>query len=85
MGAPPEVHYHLHSFERVQLQVVATAPQGELFNFPPVCRLISISDEADDSMLAIVIAVQWSEAVGLLGRNHAFFGGVVSPPILREY
>src|SRR4029434_5908430 len=27
-GAPPEVHCHLHGFERVQLQVVATAPQA---------------------------------------------------------
>ncbi len=25
-GGSPEVHYHLYSFERVELQVVVTAP-----------------------------------------------------------
>src|SRR4029434_7456598 len=33
---------------RVQLQVVATAPQGQLFNLPSICRLVFITDVADD-------------------------------------
>ncbi len=31
-GVPPEVHNNLHSFERVKLQVVKTAPDSQLFN-----------------------------------------------------
>ncbi len=29
-GGSLEVHYHLHSFERVELQVVETAPDSQL-------------------------------------------------------
>ncbi|RCU34898.1 hypothetical protein DVA76_18760, partial [Acinetobacter baumannii] len=34
----PEVHCHLYSFELVQLQVVMTAPEGQLINLPSVCK-----------------------------------------------
>ncbi len=47
-GVPPEVHDHLHCFERVQLQVVKTAPDSQLFNLLSVSRLITILDETDD-------------------------------------
>ncbi len=43
-----QVHYHLHSFERVQLQVVVTAPDSQLLNLLSVSRLVSVLDEADD-------------------------------------
>lgn len=39
---------HLHSFERVHLQVVLTAPADQPFNLPSVCRLVTVLDEADD-------------------------------------
>ncbi len=44
----PEVHYHLYSFVRVQLQVVVTAPDRQLLNLLSVNRLITILNEADD-------------------------------------
>jgi len=47
-GGVLQVHYHLHSFERVQLQVVVTAPDSQLLNLLSVSRLVSILDEADD-------------------------------------
>ncbi len=47
-GVPPEVHYHLHSFEYVELQVVVTAPDSQLLNPLSVSRLVSILDEADE-------------------------------------
>ncbi len=31
-GVSPEVHDHLHCFERVKLQVVKTAPDSQLLN-----------------------------------------------------
>ncbi len=31
-GWSPEVHDHLHCFERVELQVVKTAPDSQLFS-----------------------------------------------------
>ncbi len=37
-GVSPEVHYHLYSFERVQLQVVVTAPDRQLLNLLSVSR-----------------------------------------------
>ncbi len=43
-GVPPEVHDHLHSFERVELQVVKTAPDSQLLHLLSVSRLISILD-----------------------------------------
>ncbi len=43
----PEVHGHLHSFERVKLQVVKTAPDSQLLNLLSVSRLVTILDEAD--------------------------------------
>ncbi len=46
-GVSPEVHDHLHSFERVKLQVVKTAPDSQLLNFLSVSRLVTILDEAD--------------------------------------
>ncbi len=33
-GVSPEVHDHLHGFERVKLQVVETAPDSQLHNLP---------------------------------------------------
>ncbi len=47
-GVSPEVHDHLHCFERVELQVVLTAPDNQLFNLLSVSRLVSIVDEAGD-------------------------------------
>ncbi len=46
-GVSPEVHNHLHSFERVKLQVVETAPDSQLLNLLSVSRLVTISDEVD--------------------------------------
>ncbi|XP_061643239.1 F-box only protein 3 isoform X7 [Phyllopteryx taeniolatus] len=46
---PPEVHDHLHSVERVQLQVVSAAPQLQPLHFLSICRLVTVFDEADDS------------------------------------
>ncbi len=43
----PEVHDHLHSFERVKLQVVKTAPDSQLLNLLSVSRLITVLNEAD--------------------------------------
>ncbi len=45
---PPEVYDHLHCFERVELQVVKTAPDSQLLNLLSVSRLVSVIDEADD-------------------------------------
>ncbi len=47
-GVSPEVHDHLHSFERVELQVVKTAPDSQLFNLLSVGRLVTVLDEADE-------------------------------------
>ncbi len=47
-GGSLEVHDHLHSFERVQLQVVKNAPDSQLLNLLSVSRLVSVLDEADD-------------------------------------
>ncbi len=47
-GVSPEVHYHLNSFERVQLQVVVTAPDSQLLNLLSVSRFVSVLDETDD-------------------------------------
>ncbi len=38
---PPEVHDHLHCFERVELQVVKTAPDSQLLNLQSVSRLVT--------------------------------------------
>lgn len=46
MGVPPEVHNHLHCFERVQLQVM-TAPDSQFFNLLSVSRLVTVPDEAN--------------------------------------
>ncbi len=43
----PQVHDHLHSFERVKLQVVKTAPESQLLNLLSVSRLVTVLDEAD--------------------------------------
>ncbi len=44
-GGSPEVHGHLHCFERVKLQVVKTAPDSQFLNLLSVSRLIL--NEAD--------------------------------------
>ncbi len=46
-GVSPEVHDHLHCFERVNLQVVKTAPDSQLLNLLSVSRLVTVLDEAD--------------------------------------
>ncbi len=46
-GVSPEVHDHLHCFERVELQVVKTAPDSQLLNLLSVRRLVTVLDEAD--------------------------------------
>ncbi len=46
-GVSPEVHDHLHCFERVKLQVVKTAPDSQLLNLQSVSRLVAILDEAN--------------------------------------
>ncbi len=45
-GVSPQVHDHLHCFERVQLQVVKTALDSQLLNLLSVSRLVTILDEA---------------------------------------
>ncbi len=47
-GFPPEVYYHLHSFERVELQIVVTAPDSQLLNLLSVSRLVAVLDETGD-------------------------------------
>ncbi len=46
-GFSSEVHDHLHSFERVKLQVVKTAPDSQLPNLLSVSRLVTVLNEAD--------------------------------------
>ncbi len=46
-GVSPEVRDHLHGFERVELQVVKTAPDNQLLNLLSVSRLVTVLDEAD--------------------------------------
>ncbi len=46
-GVSPEVHDHLHCFERVELQVVKTAPDSQILNLLSVSRLVTVLDEAD--------------------------------------
>ncbi len=43
----PEVHGHLHCFERVKFQVVKTAPDSQLLNLLSVSRLVTVLNEAD--------------------------------------
>uniref|UniRef100_A0A671S602 Uncharacterized protein n=1 Tax=Sinocyclocheilus anshuiensis TaxID=1608454 RepID=A0A671S602_9TELE len=47
-GVSPEILDNLHCFESVQLQVVVTAPDNQLFDLLSVSRLISTPDEAND-------------------------------------
>ncbi|XP_061530595.1 uncharacterized protein si:dkeyp-97a10.2 isoform X1 [Phycodurus eques] len=44
----PEVHDHLYSLERVQLQVVTAAPKLQPLHFLSIRRLVTVFDEADD-------------------------------------
>jgi len=46
-GVSPEVHYDLHRFERVKIQVVVTAPDSQLLNIQSVNRLVTILDEVN--------------------------------------
>ncbi len=46
-GRPPEVHGHLHSLERVELQVVKTTPDSQLFNLLSVSRLVTVLNETN--------------------------------------
>ncbi len=43
----PEVHDHLHCFERVKLQVVKTAPDSQLLNLLSVSGLVTFLNKAD--------------------------------------
>ncbi len=47
-GGSPEVHDHLQSFDRVELQVVVIAPDSQLFNLLSVSRLVTVLIEADN-------------------------------------
>ena len=47
-GVSPEVHRHLHHLERVQLQVVLTTPEDQLFHLLSVSGLITVLDQTDD-------------------------------------
>ncbi len=66
-GVCPEVHSHLHSFERVQLQVVKTAPDSQLLNLLFVSRLVTALNEAD----------QCGVICKLLGLDRGVFGCAV--------
>ncbi len=46
-GVSPEVHDHLHCFERAQLQVVKTTLDSQLLNLLSVSRLVTVLNEAD--------------------------------------
>ncbi len=46
-GVSPEVHDHLHCFERVELQVVKTTPDRQLLNLLSVSRLVTVLNEGD--------------------------------------
>ncbi len=46
-GVSPEVHDHLHSFERVKLQIVKTASDSQLLNLLSVSRHVTVLNEAD--------------------------------------
>ena len=49
-GASPEVHFHLHSLEQVDLQMVLTTPEGQLFHLP----LLTVLDETNDCHVIFV-------------------------------
>ncbi len=44
-GVSPEVHDHLHSFDRVKFQVVKTASDSQLLNLLSVSRLVTVLDQ----------------------------------------
>ncbi len=44
-GVSPEVHDYLHCFERVELQVVKTAPDRQLFNLLSVGTILNETDQ----------------------------------------
>ncbi len=46
-GGSPEVHIHLHGFERVKFQVDKTAPDSQLLNLLSVMRPISVVSSAN--------------------------------------
>ncbi len=46
-GGSPEVHDHLHCFERVKLQVVKTAPESQILKLLSVSRLVTLLKEAN--------------------------------------
>lgn len=54
-GASPEVLYYLHCLERVQLQMVLTAPVDQLFHVMSVSRLIAVLDQTSDCVLRILL------------------------------
>ncbi len=41
------MHDYLHCFERVELQVVKTAPDSQILNLLSVSRLVTVLNEAD--------------------------------------
>ena len=47
-GVFSQVHYHLHSLERVELQVDLTVPDHQLIHFLLICRLVTILDETNN-------------------------------------
>ncbi len=44
-GGSPEVHNHLHCFERVKLQVIKAAPDSQLLNLLSVSRLVTVLND----------------------------------------
>ncbi len=80
-GVSPEVPNHLHSFERVELQVVG---YSQLLNLLSVSRLVSVLDEANDGSVVRKLqeldrGVLWSAVIGVereeqWGENAALRG-----------
>ncbi len=74
-GVSPEVHDHLHSFERVQLQVFKTAPDSQLLNLLSVSRLIAVLNETDNcsvvcELLEIDRGVSRGAVIGVQGEEQ---------------
>ncbi len=74
-GVSPEVHDHIHSFERVKLQVVKTAPDSQLLNLLSVRRLVTGLDEANQCGVVFQLQeldrdVFWCVFVGVQGKEQ---------------
>ncbi len=65
-GGVPEVHDHLHCFERIQLQVVNTAPNSQLLN------LLSVSRKYCNSFIKSLNFSVWLAIKGMCRRKRLF-------------